>query len=328
MSASLSLNTDEILRAVAAVVGISRTPSSWDDTTEEDVRQIIRNGIRQFFHPPIIPGEGTSWQWRFLEKRFVGPAQDSYSTGTITVSGGTATLAGGTWPSWAGDGVLRADGHVMFVESRDSDSELTIENDAREIGAGTDFELHRWRFDLPDDFGDWLSGLVYSDGTSTKMLRNGSEREVRIHYETMWRTGETLMFAIVPPQANTDGSGVGSVGRGHIVFYPTMDSETHITGPYRAVPEDNLDATDLTVGGSVVQVDSVHAQTLLESILAAAEDFYNIKPSVHRDKFLERLATSIKHDRHIRGYVTVGGKEGVDAARLARLNHVPTMAEV
>ncbi len=65
-----------------------------------------------------------------------------YTTGTIEVVDGVVTLSGGTFPSWGSAGILTIGGFAYTVDTRDSDTQLTLINcDDLDIAAGTAFSL-------------------------------------------------------------------------------------------------------------------------------------------------------------------------------------------
>jgi hypothetical protein len=109
-----------------------------------------------------------------------------------------------------------------------------------------------------------------------------------------------------------------------------MEANATITGIYRSSPLDGLDATDVTdVTPDTVQVDAVHAETLMAAILSSVDEIYNDRmDGVYHGLFLTRLDASIAHDRHTQGNQDFGwgrdhhGRHNQRAFYL--LNHVPT----
>lgn len=71
----------------------------------------------------------------------VRPKIEPYGTGTVTIVSGVVTLAGGTWPASAADRRLVVNGNVYEVATRDSDTQLTLENLAVNVGAGASYSL-------------------------------------------------------------------------------------------------------------------------------------------------------------------------------------------
>lgn len=318
MSQSLSLRNDEILSSIGSVLGINRDASQFDSQTLTDCRQIIRDALRLFYSPP--PLDGLVHQWRFLEKPFFASSNDAYSTGTIAIGGGTVTGVGTNFPVWAANGVLRVDGHTLFVTARASGTGLTVNNNTIAVTAGTAYELHQWKFDLPADFGDFTGGVIYNHGTVGRPLRNVMAHEIQLRYVANFQTGHPCMFSIIP-------AGPGAVGQSYFSIWPTMDDDSTISATYRSVPFDNLHASDLLDAAALltVQADPVHAGTLLEAIRAEADAFYNDRheDSVHYQRFITRLRASVTYDRQHGGSVSFPANSKVDAEKVALFSHVP-----
>lgn len=315
MSTSLALTNDEVLRSIAVVAGVGRDPvNDWDANFLQDARDIIRSGLRRFFQPVLV--DGAVHQWRFLERKWEDHGLAAFDDGTVTVSAGTVTLAGGTWPTWADDGFLRISGRTLYVSSRDSGTQLTIEHDGVSHAAGTEYTLNRWRYGLPSDFGEFLGGVVYSKGSNQGyLLRSRDEAEIRRRYEAHFRTGETTLYSVWHGSDN-------DASEWYLSFWPTANENAVFAGRYRSAPEDNLETT-LTDGGTTIQIESVHAETLVAAIQAATEEFYGL-PGVHSARFAERLRASIKHDRHTAGAVDFDDSSPVNAEAVALFNHTPT----
>lgn len=290
MSAVLSLANDEIVRAVLQTIGVGRTAANMDAATEADVRAIIRSGLRQFWFPVT---NGFTYQWRFREKHASINVEAVYETGTIGVSAGTITLAAGTFPSWLADGFIRVSGHVLFITTRTDDTHLVTSNTALTVAAGTAYEAFRYRYALPTDFAEWLGGVVYANGTDSRMLAGSSESEIRLRYAVgQGLSTITTHFAIAStPTADAL----------RILLWPVPEPDAFIQGVYLSVPEDNLPAS-LTVPGSVVQCAPVYAEAVVEAILAAAEVYIGQTQGIHEARFQAALATAINHDKSVGGH--------------------------
>jgi len=310
--ASLELKNSEILRAIAFVEGVNRSASEWDTTALDDARAIIRAGIRKFVHP--VPFH----QWQFLERKFVASGYASQSTGTISATGGVVTLSGATWPAWAADGILRVNGQIYFVDQVTDTTTLSVTDAAFAADASTTYEIHRWRYVLPTNYGEILDGCVYSNGSQSRPLELADEAEIRLRYAVNFQSGDPKRFAIYKGGEND------TEHRWYFAVWPTLDVGGFTTVPYRSEPVDNLDDADLTADGSVVQIDSVHAETLLAAIMSAAEEYYNDTiDGPHSLRFEKRLAASIEHDRHSKGPVMMTVPKGVDPLRAAMFANTP-----
>lgn len=319
--ASLNLSNEEILKAIATVAGISRD-LEWDDATKQDVWTIIRSGLRRFY---AADGEH---QWSFLDQKFYGVYSAPYSTGTISMVNGTITIAGGSWPTWAKDGVLVAGGQTIFVTDRDGSAELeALSNTALVLPALTEFTLYRWRYPLPDDFGEFRDQVVYNHPTNGRLLRSTSETEIRLRWVATFQVGQTCMYAIVPGNTRLEpGDDGGDPSRWYLHFWPAFDADAAISADYRAIPLDRMtDAATITDDAdSIIQADAVHAETMLAAILAATEEFYNDQPGVHSARFATAMQTSIMLDRRSQGSRDFTGANVGRGRDFFLLNHLPT----
>lgn len=81
--------------------------------------------------------------------------------------------------------------------------------------------------------------------------------------------------------------------RWQIVLWPTPDSSLVVTGQYRLNPDALATDGHYPLGGEA------HAQTILESCLAAAEEMMNDQLTIHRERYAELLAQSIQLDSRL-----------------------------
>lgn len=150
-------------------------------------------------------------------------------------------------------------------------------------------------YTLPDDFAGFLDERLSFTSTKTWSLKLTSMDDVQEHiqdYGTSMPTGITQpLLAAVESVSST----LGTTGqRWQIVMWPTPASTLTITGQYRLNPAALATDTHYPLGGEA------HSQTLLESCLAAAEEFQNDQVStVHRERFAELLAASIALDTRL-----------------------------
>lgn len=319
--ATLALTTTEVLQAMALVAGIDRDVTALDADTTQDFRLCIRNGLRNFFHP-INPQTGMAHLWRFLERPYTHavPSDNGYATGTVTISNGTITLTGGTWPTWAEDGILSVDGQYLYITDRTSGTVLTTAHTGLAV-TDAEFVLYEWRDGLPSDFGEFVGGVVYSQATGRgRMLVPTTDAQIRLQYAANFRTGETKMYAV-------QAGGASDVSDTYLEFWPTMDSESVIVGTYRATPADQLHASNLSTDGAVEQAGPMHAQALLEAILAEVELYYRDQPGSHAARFDAMLAASIKHDLATAGPAFGTVPDGADPRKIALFTHTPDYSD-
>lgn len=303
--AVLSVDNGEIVRAVLQVAGFGRDAANMDAATEADVRTIIRSGLRRFFFPTQ---NGFPYTWRFLEKSFTISANPVFETDTtldpdsptIEVSSGTVTLTGSTWPADIIDHFIRVSGHTLFVESRDTDTTLTVSHKQLTVAAGTAFEAPRFRYPLPTDFGTFQGGVVYANDADNWALVASSEPELRLRY--------AINFGL------SDKTSHYAVQNEKILFWPVPEPDAFIQGLYIAEPDDNLPA-DLTSPGSVVQVDPMYSEAVVEAILAAAESFNDDTAGIHEQRFQAALVAAIAHDQLTGGHFDFSHPAGEETTR-------------
>lgn len=98
--------------------------------------------------------------WTYYYRRYPVVTVAPYSTGTVTYdhTGGTherqLTLSGGTWPAWAAFGTVNIDRNFYNVESRKSDTVLTLDsvtNPGADISSSS-YQIFRDNYPLPDDY--------------------------------------------------------------------------------------------------------------------------------------------------------------------------------
>jgi hypothetical protein len=67
---SLSIGRTELLRYLGRELGYSRDTVDWDDRQRTDAEDILSSALRQFYTPPVLPGEATSHRWTFMRPIF------------------------------------------------------------------------------------------------------------------------------------------------------------------------------------------------------------------------------------------------------------------
>ena len=282
---TLSGTRADIKRAIGRFLGISRDYTDWTAEQTRDVNDIIESGERTFYLP-------VNHTWTFLRPEFSQAINAPYGTGTVTVASGTATVATGTWPSWAADGYLVVEDAGYKVESRTSNSEIVLEDDTVTVAAGTSYSLERWEYTLPDDWGGfletWLS-FVPENNKVCPVRQTGIAELLQLRAQNLGSIStQPELFAV---QAKTSDRTAGQ--RFKIFLYPVPQAAGTLVGRYYAVPWAISDAAPYPLGGQP------HFETLLESCLAAAQLFMNDTLGVHTQKFQERLAASISHDKRM-----------------------------
>lgn len=157
---------------------------------------VLRTAMRAVDNALIrLPGQA---DWSYYNRRAMLRTEAAYATGTVayTHSSRQVALTSGTWPSWAAFGRIRFDGHNYEVESRVSDSVITLpsgENPGANVAAGETFSLWRDEYVLPDDF--LKVGALYDQSGMYPLeyLPADSQQEIQAAYNS---TGFPEWFTI------------------------------------------------------------------------------------------------------------------------------------
>ncbi|MEM9354587.1 MAG: hypothetical protein AAGB04_00095 [Pseudomonadota bacterium] len=89
---TLEVNRSQLMRLVGRVMGIGTNPDSWTHGNKVEVHEVVRAGLRRFYHPIAIPGDKVPHQWSFLEP--VASLQLSAGDGIYDLPGDFAVLRG------------------------------------------------------------------------------------------------------------------------------------------------------------------------------------------------------------------------------------------
>ena len=63
---TLSLSYPDFVREVALLLGYSTTSADRTAAETAEIDRLVQSGLRQFYHPPIVPGEASPHEWSFL----------------------------------------------------------------------------------------------------------------------------------------------------------------------------------------------------------------------------------------------------------------------
>jgi len=229
MESTLSLQVSDLQGEVGFFLGYGRgAPNGealWTTLQLNAIQSIVKSGLRNFYFPPPVEGQESSYVWSFMKPR-----------------------------------------------------------------ATSDFPAGAQFVPLPDDFGGFEGQITLQALTSQLWwpldIRN--EGDVAQYYsETPTATGRPWMAALqwLKGTAGTQGQ------RAQLWLFPKADTDYTLGFQYYLLP-DYLDGSfPFPYGGMQ------HAETILESCLAVAEQRLDDATSVHTMKFNERLMASISADR-------------------------------
>lgn len=226
---TLAYTLTELRRWVAREIGKDRTYASNDATGQTDIGDAVKAGLHQFYWPP------NAHQWSFLQPTNAQlELHGAYETGTISSVSTSVTLTGGTWPSWAAQGELWADGAWHTVATRSSDSVIVLDTAPSAAFSVDTYSLRHREYDLPDDFGGLLDPFTYRvDQYRCTELTRVNEALLRSMESYPGVTGTPTYFCItsVAPTSSQE-----SKARAIFTPQPEVGGTTYVWYRYSVVP--------------------------------------------------------------------------------------------
>lgn len=256
-----------------------RTGFSVDQTS--DITDCMNDAMRRVY---------AAHAWSFLRPVKDVTTTAPYATGTITIAAGVVTLTGGTFPSWAAAGVIKVSDDYYSVASRDSNTQITLDDTSVTVASAASYELARPEIPLEDEFdavaGD--SDLTYYPSPDywyppVKWLHDATIRQLEGNNPEFDRP---VFYSVRTVEFDPT---IGS--RKVLALYPTPDEAYTLRVPMILRPL-LLDATNLyPIGGEVL------SQVILEACLAAAEHNFEEREHVHEKRFQELIGLAIRDDQ-------------------------------
>lgn len=286
---TLTLALSDLRNAITeAMFGGNSDYTTLAAAEQSRVDNILKSGLRQFYQPPAV--NGRVHEWTFLRPTTTLSLQAAYSTGTITIASGVVTLSGGTFPSWAASGVLRVEGTDYTVNTRDSGTQVTLDNTSLTDSSVDSWEIHQDDYDLPDDFSHLMGppSYAHADDVYHTMEIVGEARIRDLRQRSEAATTDPYLMAVRNKVKTTT---VGT--RMEAMFWPRVTAAATLTYRYRVRP-DALGASDTYPYGA-----SDHSETILASCLAAYERAVEEQRGIYWDEFQKRLEASMALDSRI-----------------------------
>lgn len=283
---TLSVSLNDLRSEVGDFLGYGRTYASMSAAQVLKVDSVIKIGHRRFLNA------SNGYQWSFLRPRGTISIQAAYSTGTVTIVAGVVTLASGTFPTWAANGDLTVSGLTYSVNTRDSGTQVTLDDTSVTASAGTSYSIATTIYDLPADFGGEIEGSITfatSDMERCEAFQI-SEARIRAMKQVFIRNGIPQYFCILPLNSTT-----ASTGQRYQIEFDSVPAGTR-TGTYRypAIQDAMTGTLIYPLGGMQ------HGDTILACIEAAAEERYcNIKDGPKAEIAAERMNASIARDKRL-----------------------------
>lgn len=257
---------------------------------QDDIDDCLQDGLRRVY---------SAHDWSFLRPVVDLKTTAPYATGTVTIASGVVTLTGGTFPSWAASGTLKVSSNYYSVASRDSNTQITLDDTTVTVATASSYQLARPEITLdatvdsiaadtvltfypaPDRW--YPSVLPRPDLTIRKLEGSNPEFNTPAFYSVRSVTFDPT---------------VGS--RKAIAFYPAPDKVYTLRVPMILRPV-LLDSVNLyAIGGEML------SQVMLEACLASAEHNFEDRENVHEKRFLELIALAIRDDLNRSTPATLG----------------------
>jgi hypothetical protein len=278
-TAAMVCSYDSLLERVGHELFGIRSGFTDDQTT--DILQCIQDGLHYVY---------TAHDWSFFKPIKDISTTAPYTTGTVTIVAGVVTLAGGTFPTWAGYGILLVDSNYYSVASRDSSTQLTLDDTSAAEAAGTTYSLGRPEVPLDDSFEAVAndSDLTYYPDQNDLYppVRQRHDQALRTMQQNNPYYDRPVFYSVRTVEFDPT---VGS--RKRLAFYPTPDAAYVLRVPMILRPT-MIDSTNqYPVGGETL------SQLIVEACLKSVEvDFYEKTDGRHTRKFYEMLPLAIKAD--------------------------------
>ena len=262
--------------------------SSYSNDQTSDIEECIGDGLRDVY---------AAHSWSFFRPVETIATVAPYSTGTITIASGVVTLTTGTFPSWAAVGVLKIDNEYYDVDTRDGDTQVTLEDTSVTEATSSSYELGRPEYDLPTAFEAIEGDLTYEPGQSDfyPPIRQRHDAEIRRRRQDDPYHDRPLYFGIRTVEFDPT---VGS--RRRLTLYPTPDA-AYVIKARMKLRATMIDAVNqYPVGGESL------SQVITEACLAAAERNYDEQENRHTKRFQEMLPLAIQADKEMTSPTQLG----------------------
>jgi hypothetical protein len=308
---ALAASYTDLQGEVATALNWHRTVASWTSNNTADFAKINKRALQQAYMPEPLAGERTGHVWSFLRPKGTLTLNAPYSTGTVTIVLGVVTLADGTFPSWAASGDLWVDGERYTVNTRDSNTQITLNNLTVAEAAGTSYSLIQHEYDLATDFGGMNSDgfKVRRDQTECGFIPLWTPGDAEGIDRESGGTGLPTRAAVVPvaPTASNDQ-------RWQAIFVgPLPKDNLRLEYRYKAIPP-VLDGSTYVYhyGGAPF------SRMFIASYVDMAYQLVRNSFEMH-DAFLTALRQAVMYDRQMNAAHTFG--QGVKS-RGSRTNNI------
>jgi hypothetical protein len=284
----MTISYSQLLERVGHYLYGIRTGFSSDQTS--DIVDCIRDGLNRVY---------SIYSWSCFRPVVEIMTVKPYDQGTIEIVNGVVTLTNGIFPAWASEGILKIGSKFHSVATRDSDTQITLNNLSISLNPNSNYIIANPEIPLPLSF-DAIAGnsdlTYYHDYTFFNLsVKQRPDVVIRRLEQNDPQFGRPGFYCVRKTQFDPT---VGS--RRSIAFYPTPDAEYVLRAQMLLRPV-MIDAVNqFPIGGEEL------SQLILEACLAAAEHNFEEREHVHERRFIELLPLTIEKDRENSAPTTLG----------------------
>jgi len=257
---------------------------------QDDIDDCLQDGLRRVY---------SAHDWSFLRPVVDIKTTAPYATGTVTIASGVVTLTGGTFPSWADSGTLKVSSNYYSVASRDSNTQLTLDDTSATVATASSYQLARPEITLDATVDSIAPDAVLTFYPAADRWYPSVQRRSDLTIRQLEASNPEFDCPVFYSQRTvTFDPTVGS--RKAIAFYPAPDKVYTLRVPMILRPV-LLDSVNLyAIGGEML------SQVMLEACLASAEHNFEDRENVHEKRFLEQIALAIRDDQQRSSPNTLG----------------------
>jgi len=294
---------------VQATLGWRKASGSWSSTQTADFGRSVKSGQILSYYPPVLPGDKANGNfsphiWSFLTSQTTTlTLRAPYSTGTVSVTLGVVTLSGGTFPSWSAAGDMWISGVRYSVNTRDSNTQVTL-NDLTLTGvSAATYELIQHYYELPSDFGSLVGdGFTYprSSTQGAARLRKVPERTVREldrdFQAASWPCEYSLSY--IAPTSTNDA-------RQQAQFFPVTSADRTLEYRYEVIPV-ALDGSTYVYHHGPPWFGELLKKAVVYEALAKIKGRDTSAAQAAHECFMEALESAVGMDRRTSAVATLG----------------------
>jgi hypothetical protein len=290
---TLTLGWSDLIAEVGDFLGYGRTSGNWATAQTTHVESMVHSGYRLFLYHPVVP-KYPAHEWSFLYPVTTLTVNAEYNTGTIAYdhTGGAnelqVTLTTGTWPSWAASGKIKISGLKYDVNTRVSDSIITLtssSNPGADVAASTAYTLTQEDYTLPDAFGSIMGDFTYDPNDGYASIKEIGEGAIRSKRQNDTGSTRPQYFAI---RAMSSDQTAGQ--KFEAMFWPAPNAAYVLSYRYRAYPDKLSTSAAYHLGGSD------HSECILEACLAKCEIALDDGFGHHFKQFMMLLEAAVERD--------------------------------